>query len=1134
MRTLLPTLAVASFLCCGITQAGSFNSDFSKPNQTGFTLNGGFLPDGVTPYPAIENGYLALTYNQNSLQGSIILDDLDGGQAIDSFTATFKLQIGPGSGNPADGLSFSFGPEVVSDSNFGEEGLGNGVIVSFDIYDNGGGEAPAVDVKYGGATLGTTKFAKADMVTGAFEDVSIEVKRNGTITVSYKGQVLYDNLVLPNFAPMAGQFGIGARTGGENANQWIDDLTITTTVAVAGTPTITAHPQSQTVDERSPVTFVVGYDGSAPFTFQWFSNNVEVAGATSPTYAIARVPASANGAKYKCTVSNGLGSVTSNEATLTVNADTTAPTVMYVTGKYTFKGVRVWFSEPVDPATAQTASNYQLSGGLNVSTATLSAPAGSAGDHIVDLVTSTQTPGTTYTLTVGGVRDTSDAQNTIAAGSSMAFSSWTLAPGALLFEHYDNLGGATYGDIDTALADPRVIAGNPTTLGWVTGSFTTRSVFPTDAHENFLARITGWITPTESGDYYFFLRSDDASRLYLSANETPPDPAVDWPVCYEEDCCDGFYEPETGDLATTASPIPLEAGKRYAVLALLKEATGGDYLMVAWRKSTDTTPAASLPYLPGQFLSSYVDPNVDLTFVTQPTDQVGVLPSTGVEILSEDFNADNGKFTVVNTDPAPPGPWVYDATNGRWTADGSEDACTGPYNSLLNSPPYVIDQDGDVSLSFTHRYSFEGDLWDAGQVYISVNGGAFTLVPAENFSANGYAEGNIVGTGIANGERAFNGNSPGYGTGELITSKALLGTFKKTDTVVVQFAGVWDECSSGSHPSWVIDSLKLELLPMIIQDFSTGDGGYTVVNTTPAPPGPWVYSAADGQWVADGSEDACTGPYNSALNSPAYVVPQTDEVTLSFTHRYSFEGDLWDAGQVYISVNGGAFTLVPAEAFSANGYAEGNIVGTGIANGERAFNGNSPGYATTNFITSSAVLGNFNQNDTLVVQFVGVWDECSSGSHPSWVIKHVQLAFGKAAQPSTFTAEVSASRQGTPEAVLYQWQRNDGAGWVDIAGANGPSFRIFPTAADFQATFRLVVSVPGKSIISNEVKLLTGAVETPTVAVSKSGTSITLTYTGTLQSSASVSGPYNDVQGAQSPYVVSNPTGVMFYRCVNR
>ena len=40
--------------------AGSFSSDFSNPNQTGFTLNGGTRPNGVDTYPTIADGVLTL------------------------------------------------------------------------------------------------------------------------------------------------------------------------------------------------------------------------------------------------------------------------------------------------------------------------------------------------------------------------------------------------------------------------------------------------------------------------------------------------------------------------------------------------------------------------------------------------------------------------------------------------------------------------------------------------------------------------------------------------------------------------------------------------------------------------------------------------------------------------------------------------------------------------------------------------------------------------------------------------------------------------------------------------------------------------------------------------------------------
>jgi hypothetical protein len=52
------------------------------------------------------------------------------------------------------------------------------------------------------------------------------------------------------------------------------------------------------------------------------------------------------------------------------------------------------------------------------------------------------------------------------------------------------------------------------------------------------------------------------------------------------------------------SPIPLVANQRYFIQVIYKEGGGGDYAQVAWRRVGDTTPAASLLPIPGEFLSA--------------------------------------------------------------------------------------------------------------------------------------------------------------------------------------------------------------------------------------------------------------------------------------------------------------------------------------------------------------------------------------------------------------------------------------------------------------------------------------------------------------------------------------------------
>jgi hypothetical protein len=182
-----------------------------------------------------------------------------------------------------------------------------------------------------------------------------------------------------------------------------------------------------------------------------------------------------------------------------------------------------------------------------------------------------------------------------------------LIPGLLKFEAYTNILTTS---VQTLVDDPSYPNSPGETL--YMSAFDTRTVYPNDTHENYGGRVSGFVSPTESGDYEFFLRSDDASQLFVSSDENPANLVQ---VAEEVACCNPFME--TGDPKTSA-PLTLAAGKRYAVQVLYKEGTGGDYAQVAWRKSGDTTPAGQLKPIPGAFLSSLVPAGGTITITKQP------------------------------------------------------------------------------------------------------------------------------------------------------------------------------------------------------------------------------------------------------------------------------------------------------------------------------------------------------------------------------------------------------------------------------------------------------------------------------------------------------------------------------------
>ena len=84
-------------------------------------------------------------------------------------------------------------------------------------------------------------------------------------------------------------------------------------------PAITTQPVSRTVTAGSAVTFTVVASGSPAPTFQWKKGEAEISGATGASFGIS-VAAASDAGSYTVVVTNSAGSVTSNAATLTVNA----------------------------------------------------------------------------------------------------------------------------------------------------------------------------------------------------------------------------------------------------------------------------------------------------------------------------------------------------------------------------------------------------------------------------------------------------------------------------------------------------------------------------------------------------------------------------------------------------------------------------------------------------------------------------------------------------------------------------------------------------------------------------------------------------------------------------------------------
>jgi len=92
-------------------------------------------------------------------------------------------------------------------------------------------------------------------------------------------------------------------------------------------PSITTQPANQTVTAGQPATFSLVASGTAPLTYTWRRNGVNISGMNSPSYTTPATTSADNSAKFDVVVSNSAGSATSAQATLTVNAAPAAPAI---------------------------------------------------------------------------------------------------------------------------------------------------------------------------------------------------------------------------------------------------------------------------------------------------------------------------------------------------------------------------------------------------------------------------------------------------------------------------------------------------------------------------------------------------------------------------------------------------------------------------------------------------------------------------------------------------------------------------------------------------------------------------------------------------------------------------------------
>lgn len=140
----------------------------------------------------------------------------------------------------------------------------------------------------------------------------------------------------------------------------------------------------------------------------------------------------------------------------------------------------------------------------------------------------------------------------------------------LLREVYENIAGTSLANLTNHATFP----GSPTSENIVSDYFES----PTDIMENYGQRMRALLLPPVTGNYTFWIATDDAGGLFLSTDDKPANARlISWVSTWTPPRQWGK------EASQKSAAIRLESGKKYYIEALMKEGGGGDNLAVRWQ-----------------------------------------------------------------------------------------------------------------------------------------------------------------------------------------------------------------------------------------------------------------------------------------------------------------------------------------------------------------------------------------------------------------------------------------------------------------------------------------------------------------------------------------------------------------------
>ena len=222
----------------------------------------------------------------------------------------------------------------------------------------------------------------------------------------------------------------------------------------------------------------------------------------------------------------------------------------------------------------------------------------------------------------------------------------------VLMESWYGLGG-------TAIADLTSAAAYPDSPDESRALETTE--IPVDAHDSYGVRLRAFVTAPASGDYTFWISSDDNGELWLGDDHTPETAQmVAWvPGWSSSRQWDKFPEQQS-------APVALVKGEVRYLEALMKEGGGGDNLAIAWATSPEGPPQVLATEVVRVYRADNADP---IAADDEAATAIGT--PVVVDVLANDSDPDGDPLFVVSAQ-SESGAAVEDLGDGTLTYEPVE------------------------------------------------------------------------------------------------------------------------------------------------------------------------------------------------------------------------------------------------------------------------------------------------------------------------------------------------------------------------------------------------------------------------------------------------------------------------------